>query len=171
LFSYDFNLNEMLKSIFTYQIPVKTDSGQTYEFVSLAHSLLRNNLNHEIKTITYCNTCSEGLPEPDNIALLYCKLIYLSPTLTIKGINTLPGMQARIDNIDISQMRNQHGETPLIIAIQNGQIDRVDALLKNRFVDPNQAAKNGQTPLYIAMKLGDMASIDRVNASKYIQSI
>lgn len=137
------------------KVPVITNEGITYDFVSISRSLLRENTNHHanfnptldptthrvIDTLIYNRAAKElndllmdaVLPlsheEKREIALLYTQLISRYPALKINGIHTLDGMQAVIDAIKLE----------VVLAQQ---------------LQPNFVDADGRTSLYIAAKNG-----------------
>ena len=171
-------------SLDTPRVPVITNEGITYDFVSIARSLLRENANNNahfnpaldpvthgaIDTLIYNRSTKElndalieaGLPlsheEKTEIALLYTQLVGRYPALRICGLHTLEGMQAFIGApmpaIHIAPQREVIVES-FLDAVFDGHLHVVTALLAAG-ADSNQAMTNGGTPLLIAVQEGHL---------------
>ena len=144
------------------RVPVLTNEGTTYDFVSIAQSLLRETINAELDPITkgvidtlIYNRSVKGLndqimdsyvqlshTEKLEIALIYTKLNYHYPTLKIHGFSSLAGMETIILG------------TKIYFAAQQYKMKEVSQLLLNPASDPNHVMADGLTPLLIAVRKG-----------------
>ena len=166
------------------RVPVITNEGITYDFVSIARNLLRVNTNNNpnfnssldpttdrpIDTLIYNHAAKElndtlmdeVLPlnheEKTEIALLYTQLVCRYPALRIYGIHTLEGVQALIGTlmpaIQIEPQRAVIVES-LWDAACNGHLPVVTALLAAGAA-VNQTNANGATPLFISAQKGHL---------------
>ena len=175
------------------RVPVITNEGITYDFVSIARNLLRVNTNNNpnfnssldpttdrpIDTLIYNHAAKElndtlmdeVLPlnheEKTEIALLYTQLVCRYPALRIYGIHTLEGVQALIGTlmpaIQIEPQRAVIVES-LWDAACNGHLPVVTALLAAGAA-VNQTNANGATPLFISAQKGHLPVVTALLAA------
>jgi ankyrin repeat protein len=173
-------------------VPVLTNEGITYDFASIAQSLLRENTDNinsvldpfthgAIDTLIYNRSTKElndalmgeekvltlSHDKKTEVASLYAQLTRRYPALKIYGIHTLEGMQALIGApVPVVQMLPQ----PAVIAESlwdaacDGHLPAVMTALAAG-ANPNQVNTHDSTPLLIAAKNGSLPIVTALLAA------
>jgi ankyrin repeat protein len=93
-----------------------------------------------------------------SLFVLFSLPIFAQNIFTAAKTNDIPGIQFLLANGSHVNARDAKGETPLIVAVQNGQL-RAAKLLLELDADINMQDKAGNTALIVAVNAGNTALV------------